>query len=196
MTVDESGTTIDAATAVRGGAAGTGAFLLGYLFTFLSAADTGVRVAGAFQPLASAGGRFAPAWKVAGWLFLDGHVVGTRFDGRTVDVVSLAGVEFLYLVPPLLLVTAGALVAVISASTTRQQGWSTARPTPSATCFSSSRSRFSPSMETSARRSFVRSSSLASPVRSRSAASVASSPSSFEPTADRPRRVKNAGRNK
>ncbi|MDS0474497.1 hypothetical protein [Natrinema sp. 1APR25-10V2] len=122
MTVDESGTTIDAATAVRGGAAGVGSFLLGYLFTFLSAADTGVRVAGAFQPLASAGGRFAPAWKVAGWLFLDGHAVGTRFDGRTVDAVSLAGVEFLYLVPPLLLVAAGALVAVTSASTTRRQG--------------------------------------------------------------------------
>jgi hypothetical protein len=122
MAPDSAGGRFDAGTAVRGAAVGVGTFLLGYVVTFLTATNAGTSAARAFEPLARAGGRFVPDWKAAGWLFLDSHQVGLQFDGRHLNFVSFAGVEYLILVAPILLVVAGALVARWSASDTRRQG--------------------------------------------------------------------------
>jgi len=110
------------ATAVRGAAIGVVAFLAGYLVAFLTAASVVRRVARAFRPLAEAGGRFVPGWKAAGWAFLDGHFVGTTYPGGTVDMVAMGSVEFLYLVPPLLLLLAGGVLAWAAGSTTPRDG--------------------------------------------------------------------------
>ena len=113
---------VSRATAVRGAAIGVGSFLLGYLVALLAAAEA-VRVsARGFQPLANAGGQFVPGWKAAGWAFLDGHFVGTTYPGGTIDMVAMGSVQFLYLVPPLLLLLAGGVVARAAGSTTPRDG--------------------------------------------------------------------------
>ncbi|MFB6135617.1 MAG: transporter [Halobacteriaceae archaeon] len=112
----------DAATAVRGAAAGVAAYVVGYLLAYLTATDAARRAVRAFEPFAQAGGRFAPDWKVAGWAFYDAHLVGTRFADRTVDLVAFASVQYLYLVPVLLLVLAGAAVAYAAGARTPREG--------------------------------------------------------------------------
>lgn len=103
-----------AATAVRGSAVGLLTFLLGYLLAYVTGATAVTRALRGFAPGgASPGWQFAPEWKVVGWLFYDAHAAGTHVPGVTglVDLVTLAGVQYLYVVPPLLLVLAGGLLA-------------------------------------------------------------------------------------
>lgn len=122
MSTDAPSTTLDPATLVRGAVGGAVAFLLGYAVTYVTAVDAGSTAAGAFEPLASAGGRFAPAWKVAGWLFADAHFVGTRTPAITLDLVALASVEFLYAVPVLFLLVAGGAAARYDRARTPRAG--------------------------------------------------------------------------
>lgn len=100
---------------VYGAVAGTVVYVLGYLLAYATATSAIERVARGYGPLESAGAAFAPAWKAVGWAFYDAHLVGTRLPGVSghLDLVSLAGVQFLYLVPPLLLVLAGGVVAML-----------------------------------------------------------------------------------
>lgn len=102
----------------RGIVAGLIAFVTGPLLTWILAGGRAGRlfVSG---PLGGA----VPDWKAILWVYHDSHFVGTRtprvigpggepmIDGGVVDTVSLLGVEFLYLVPPVVLVVAGAAVA-------------------------------------------------------------------------------------
>lgn len=106
---------LGATALVYGAVAGTVTYLLGYLIVFTTASSAVERIARGYGPLEGAGAPFAPAWKAAGWAFYDAHLVGTRLPGVSghVDLVSLAGVQFLYLVPPLLLVLAGGVVAML-----------------------------------------------------------------------------------
>lgn len=113
---------VSAPTLVRGAVAGVAAYLVGYAFAYLSAAADVQRIARAYQPLADAGGRFVPAWKAAGWAFTDAHFVGTVYPGGAVEMVGFAGVEYLYLVPPLLLLAAGGVVAFVSRVSDRRDG--------------------------------------------------------------------------
>lgn len=103
-----------AATVVWGTATGAVAFVAGYLLTYATAVDTATALLNGFLPYRDAGANLAPAWKVAGWLFYDAQFVGTRIGGRTTVLVSQANVEYLFLVPPALLLLAGGAVAIAS----------------------------------------------------------------------------------
>lgn len=122
MTAESDRVGVTLPMVVRGGAAGAVAYFLGYAFAYLTAADAVGRAVRAFQPLSDAGARFAPAWKVAGWAFSDAHFVGTQFAGRTVNTVAFGSVEYLYLVPPILLLLAGGLAAALAHSETPRAG--------------------------------------------------------------------------
>ncbi|MFB6218231.1 MAG: transporter [Halobacteriaceae archaeon] len=121
MSADDTGAGFAATAVVRGGAAGAVAYLGGYISVYPAAGDVR-RLARAFEPLAAAGGRGAPAWKVTGWAFYDAHFVGTRFAGRAVDLVSFAGLDPLYLVPPLSLALAGGVAAYTAGARRRRTG--------------------------------------------------------------------------
>lgn len=111
-------------TAVLGATAGVVAFALGLLVSFFAGAPTAGRVLRSFVPLRDAGAHLAPAWKVGAWLFYDAHFVGTRVGdaGMVADLVSMAGVEFLYLVPPVLLLLAGGGVALLVGAADPRRG--------------------------------------------------------------------------
>lgn len=105
-------------TLARGALAGTCAWLLGYLVSYvwqsdaISEALTGVGFVSRLL-----GGEAIPAWKGVSWLFLNAHFVATRFPTvvggtRTTNFVTGEGGSTLLLaLAPLTLVGAGALVA-------------------------------------------------------------------------------------
>jgi hypothetical protein len=105
-------------TVVLGTVVGAGAFLGGYLLTWI--------LAGAEAASLSVGGALGgavPDWKAVTWLFQDSHFVGTRSSAvvgpggeplagaELVDTVRLLGVEFLYVVPLAVLLLGGAAIA-------------------------------------------------------------------------------------
>ncbi|MFC7156655.1 transporter [Halomarina halobia] len=104
---------------VTGALAGVLAWLLGYAATY--AASVG-RVEAALAEfnvgVSSLGGDPLPAWKAVGWLYYGGHFVDVRLLGlpggsRSFDLVAgsdSAAAPLLYLLPPLVLVLASALV--------------------------------------------------------------------------------------
>lgn len=100
---------------VRGGLAGAGAYLVGYLLTYLLAGER-VRESALTGLLDFFAGE-PTTWKVVGWLFYNAHMVSVVVPGfagsRTVDLLAEAGgrATLLYLVPPLLLTAAGVLAA-------------------------------------------------------------------------------------
>jgi hypothetical protein len=105
------------ATVALGAVAGVVVFLFGYLITWILAGAQ----AGRLFVSGPLGGAVAD-WKAVTWVFFDSHFVGTRtprligpggdsVDGGFVDTVGLLGVEYLYVVPILLLLVAGAAVA-------------------------------------------------------------------------------------
>jgi hypothetical protein len=101
---------------LRGAIVGVTTFVLGLLFVFLTAGSTVQQAAGVFEPLAEAGGRFVPVWKAAGWTFLDGHFVGTTYPGGSVDMVGMGSVQYVYLVPVLLLLAADGILGQLSSA--------------------------------------------------------------------------------
>jgi hypothetical protein len=103
-----------AATVVRGTAAGAVAFVVGYLLAYATGVGAANALLNGFLPYRDAGAHLAPAWKVAGWLFYDAHFAGTLIGGQTTVLVSQASVEYLFLVPPALLLLAGGAVAIAS----------------------------------------------------------------------------------
>jgi len=113
---------------VVGALSGAGAFLAGYVLTWILAGTRAAQltVGGPF-------GSSVPDWRAILWVFYDSHFVGTRTPriigpggdvggaGRLVDTVGLLGVEHLYVVPPLvLLVAGGALAWRLGASDARE----------------------------------------------------------------------------
>ena len=105
---------------VRGAVVGTISFLLGYLFTWILA---GTKIGSLFVTGPFGGG--VPDWKATLWVFYDSHFVGTRTPevfgpggglwggGDLIDTVSLLGLEFLYVVPVVVLLVGGVVVAML-----------------------------------------------------------------------------------
>ncbi|WP_435194834.1 hypothetical protein [Natronomonas sp. EA1] len=96
-----------------GALAGAGAWLLGYLTTFLLTGSR-VRDSGLRRAIELFGGEL-PTWKVVGWVFYNAHFVETRFEGIFGGTASFVGGEdgftlLLYVVPPALLLAAGLAV--------------------------------------------------------------------------------------
>lgn len=101
-----------------GALSGAGAFVAGYVLTWILAGTrvTQLTVGGPF-------GSAVPDWRAILWVFYDSHFVGTGTpriigpggdvggSGRLVDTVGLLGVEYLYVVPPLVLLAAGGALA-------------------------------------------------------------------------------------
>lgn len=116
----QSSTRPDAATVVRGTAAGLAAFLVGYVLTYAWRAPSVSDSLSGLNFLAQLLGVDAiPTWKGVGWLFFGAHGVATRFPtpgGGTelVNMVEQSGdgtVAVLYVLVPVLLLLAGALAA-------------------------------------------------------------------------------------
>lgn len=101
-----------------GALAGVLSFLAGYVSTWLlaGAQAANLSVTGPF-------GGSVPDWKAVLWVYFDAHFVGTETPrvvgpggvpwggGDLVDTVGLLGVEYVYLVPLIVLILAGAATA-------------------------------------------------------------------------------------
>lgn len=106
---------------VPGAAAGVGAYLLGYLATYVTQAGAVRERLSTLNFLASLfGGDPVAAWQGVGWYFYNAHFVATvspSFGGgtRSSDLLASAdaGLAYLYAVPPVALLLAGAAVALI-----------------------------------------------------------------------------------
>jgi len=104
-----------------GALAGVGAYLLGYLATYVTQAGAVRDRLSTLNFLTSLfGGDPVAAWQGVGWYFYNAHFVATvspSFGGgtRSSDLLASAdaGLTYLYVVPPLALLLAGAAVAVV-----------------------------------------------------------------------------------
>ncbi|MCU4742009.1 hypothetical protein [Natronoglomus mannanivorans] len=112
---------------LRGAIAGAVAWVLGYLVTYLVVID---RVQGDWQAeLLQFVTDDASDWKIVGWLFYNAHNVEIRMPNVTFGIFTVENQNFvaaddgslwlLYLVPPVLLLLAGALVAATSEASLR-----------------------------------------------------------------------------
>ena len=117
---DRSGT-VERVGLVTGSATGAGAYLLGYLVTYVTqvgAVRDRLRALNFLTDLF--GGETVAAWQGVGWYFYSAHFVATvspTFGGGTRSTNFLATAEanlaYLYLVPPVALLLAGAAVAFL-----------------------------------------------------------------------------------
>ena len=115
-------TVYDVRRVTGGFLAGVAAFLVGYALTFLW---RGRAIEESIEPLeallAFVEAEPIGAWRVVGWLYYGGHFVDTRVTAEFgpfettvyLDLVreGAGNLEALYLVPPFLLLVAGAIVA-------------------------------------------------------------------------------------
>ncbi|UIP01140.1 transporter [Halobaculum sp. CBA1158] len=116
----ESGV-VDRVAFVRGAAAGVGAYLLGYLATYVTQAGAvRDRLSGLNFLAELFGGEGIAAWQGVGWYFYNAHFVATvspSFGGGTRSTNFLATAEanlaYLYVVPPVALLAAGVAVAAL-----------------------------------------------------------------------------------
>lgn len=114
---------VDAATAIRGAGVGAAAFVATYVVTFvlwsISSLPEPESVEQAFQQAIVASiADSVPAWKAAGYVFFNGHMVDltseTVLGDGALDLIALAEGSLLvlaYLVPPVVLVVAGYVLA-------------------------------------------------------------------------------------
>jgi len=114
---------IDGAVAIRGAAAGAGAFVAAYLLSFLLWAFVELpepsTIGEAFdQAVLGALRDSVPAWKAAGYVLFNAQFVDLTYEGTlsastfsVVDLASGSGLGLAYVVPPLCLAAAGYLVA-------------------------------------------------------------------------------------
>lgn len=108
-----------------GTAVGALAFLFGYVATWILAGTKAANL--------TTGGS-VPDWKVLLWLFYDSHFVGTHTPevrgpggglwggGELIDTVGAINAEYLFAVPIVLLLIAGATVAARTGVTTLRDG--------------------------------------------------------------------------
>jgi hypothetical protein len=115
---------VDTRTVGVGGAAGGGAYLLGYLVVYLTQRGSVAERFSAFNAVTDLfGGDPIPAWKGVGWLFYNAHFIPTRFPGiggsTTRNAIADAdggSITLLYLLPPLFLIGAGYAILALSAA--------------------------------------------------------------------------------
>ncbi len=113
-----------------GAVAGLGAYLLGYLVTYVTQAGAMRDRLSGLNFLASLfGGDPVAAWQGVGWYFYNAHfvsVVSPTFGGgtRSSDLLASAdaNLAYLYAVPPVALLLAGAAVAAINDSSDPTDG--------------------------------------------------------------------------
>jgi len=111
----------DQISLLHGALAGVGAYLLGYLVTYVTQAGAVRERLSTLNFLASLfGGDPVAAWQGVGWYFYNAHFVATvspTFGGgaRSSNLLASAdaGLGYLYVVPPLALLLAGAAVAML-----------------------------------------------------------------------------------
>ena len=103
-----------------GAGAGIGAYLLGYLVTYLSQRGTVEEQLQGFNFIANVfGGEPITVWQAIGWLFYNAHFVRTRIEGglggpQSENFIAASdggSIVLLYLVPVVLLLAAGFLLA-------------------------------------------------------------------------------------
>lgn len=111
---------LDRLPLAAGAGAGVAAYLLGYLVTYVSqSGSVEERLQGYNFIVQLFGGESITVWQAVGWLFYNAHLVSTRFEGglggpRSENFIASAdggATVLLYLVPVVLLVGAGALLA-------------------------------------------------------------------------------------
>lgn len=117
------------AALVRGTVAGALGFFAGYLLTWILA---GTKIANLMIGGVFGGG--VPDWRAVLWVFYDSHFVGTRTPeifgpggdrwagGDLIDTVELLGVEYLYLVPVVVLLIGGVTTAHLAGARTTKDG--------------------------------------------------------------------------
>lgn len=104
-----------------GAVLGVVAWVLGYLFTYVIAADD-IRNFGPRRVVESFGVDL-PTWKMVGWVFYNAHFVDTIIEGALFGgAANFVGGDngftpLLYVVPPLLLLGAGLAVARLQGAT-------------------------------------------------------------------------------
>jgi len=113
----------------RGAVVGALAYVVGYLLTYLWQVNAVRETLSGLNALISLlGGETIPAWKAVGWVFYGAHVVPIRIPtpGAGSGLRSLIGnggaPTLLYVVPPLVLLVAGATVAYWAAVETPGEG--------------------------------------------------------------------------
>ena len=107
-----------------GAAAGVGAWLLGYVFTFVIA---GSRIRDSpVRQVFEAFGAEIPTWKVVGWVWYNAHFVDTVSEGLLGGSTNYIGGDgftpLLFVVPPLLLFVAGLAVGRASGARDATEG--------------------------------------------------------------------------
>jgi len=126
--------TVDRVGLAAGSAAGAGAYLLGYLVTHVTQAGAVRDRLRALNFLTGLfGGEPVAAWQGVGWYFYSAHFVATvspTFGGGTRSTNFLATAEanlaYLYLVPPVALLLAGAAIAFLGGAENPTDGVVTA----------------------------------------------------------------------
>lgn len=127
----QSSTRPDRATLTKGAVAGVAAFVVGYLVTYAWLAPSVDDSLRGLNLLAQLLGIDAiPTWKGVGWLFYGAHGVATRFPtagGGTelVNLVEQSGdrtAVLLYVLVPVLLLLAGAIIARLAAADAPDEG--------------------------------------------------------------------------
>ena len=101
---------------IAGAAAGAVAYVLGYLFTYVTQRTQVEEQLAGFNVFADLfGSDPIPAWQGVGWLFYNAHFVDTEIPSlvsgaRSLNLIAEAdggSLTLLYVVPPLLLIAAG-----------------------------------------------------------------------------------------
>lgn len=116
---------LDAKTAAIGAGAGVGAYLLGYLVTYVTHRETmDQRLQTRNMILQFLADESVASWQSVGWLFYNAHFVETVVSDlgspRLVSFIAdgdPTASALLYVVPPLLLLLAGVAVATASRAT-------------------------------------------------------------------------------
>lgn len=116
---------------VAGAGAGAVAYVLGYLFAYVTQSGQVEDQLAGFNAFADLfGGDPIPAWQGVGWLFYNGHFVDTQVPSliggaRSLNLIAEAdggSLTLLYVVPPVLLIVAGIAVARIAGATAPVDG--------------------------------------------------------------------------
>lgn len=101
---------------IAGAAAGAVAYVLGYLFAYVTQRNQVEEQLAGFNVFADLfGGDPIPAWQGVGWLFYNAHFVATEIPSlvggaRSLNLIAEAdggSLTLLYVVPPLLLIAVG-----------------------------------------------------------------------------------------
>ena len=116
----------DTSRIVGGAAAGAAAYLLGYLFAYVTQAGAVEEQLAGFNLFADLfGGDPIPTWKAVGWVFYNGHFVDTQVPSlvggsQLTNLISQAdggSLTLLFVVPPVLLTLAGLAASRVAGAT-------------------------------------------------------------------------------